>query len=178
MPFAGFGVEPQAGPGGSPAKRMEKTKKPEFPSGCLHPQWKRHAPCSAKGQPITSVHDQQAAARTASCFVRAAALVRCSFDHVRNLPFPTRANFVACSETHIFSFPFLLFRYAALGCRPDLRRGFTPAPDKGQRPLTLFRWRVPLGGVVYCSSSRAMVRARMFQLMKPPFITGLPSKGL
>ena len=29
-----------------------------------------------------------------------------------------------------------------------------------------------------CSSSRAMVRARMFQLMKPPFMMGSPVKGL
>ncbi|MGN0778775.1 MAG: hypothetical protein ACI4MJ_06480 [Aristaeellaceae bacterium] len=65
---------------------------------------------------------------------------------MRNLPFPTRTNCVVCLETHVFSFPFLLFGRVALGCRPDLRRGFTPAPHKGHRPLTPFRWRGPLGG--------------------------------
>ena len=77
-------------------------------------------------------------------------------------------------------FCFYLLFLLRLGCRDIPAQGLTPPlhPRKGHRPLTLFRWRVPLGVVGYCASSLAMVRASRFQLMKPPFITGLPSKGL
>ena len=46
------GVSPCAGSGGSPGAaeqtRKKEQKKPKFPSGCLHPQWKRQTPEPAR----------------------------------------------------------------------------------------------------------------------------------
>ena len=61
-----------------------------------------------------------------------------SFAGLRNLPFPTRANFVACSET-------LLVLGETLGCRDIPAQGLTPPlhPRKELRPLTRFRFAFP-----------------------------------
>ena len=225
MPLAGFGVEPQAGPGGSPAKQIKIIKMSQSfrADACIrHGNGMFHAaqrtadylcarPTSSRPDSIMlrpggffvscslrlcgTCRFQRSIAHSLPLWGRwpsaarsdevvplrpsASAGYAAAFPWSRlNLPFPSRDAGHLARKLWLLMFLFSCLLCCAWAAATSLRRGFTPAPDKGHRPLTLFRWRVPLGVVVYCSSSLAMVKASRFQLMKPPFITGLPSKGL
>ena len=74
-----------------------------------------------------------------------------------NLSFPTRANFVACSETLAFCCSFMLCFSVAPGLPPRPAQGLTPPLHlrKGFHPLTLFRWRAPWGWSLFAHTEVA-----------------------